>query len=208
MDTKSKKSQVVKDKKSLLGLKFGEILLALDKISGEDLESLLIAQSNTTSRLGEFLLQRNLITEDDLLQVLAYQLGLEYNEDLLRGSSMVISNNLSRAFIKRYNVLILRDSGDTVEIAINDPFQFDVIENIKVFTKKNVKLILAKKLDILKLSDMLSGETCSPERTLRVPIRSSKVSGTIRKISKYWEIGTKPARMFSIWPTKLPLSSW
>jgi general secretion pathway protein E len=158
MDTKSKKPHVATKKKSLLGLKFGEILLALDKISAEDLESLLIAQDNTTARLGEFLLQRNLITEDDLLQVLGHQLGLEYNEDLLRGSSMVISNNLSRSFIKRYSVLILRDSGDTVEVAINDPFQFDVIENIKVFTKKNVKLILAKKLDILKLSDMLSGE--------------------------------------------------
>jgi general secretion pathway protein E len=71
---------------------------------------------------------------------------------------MGISENLSRSFIKRYNVIILREDDDTVHVAINDPYQFDVIENIKVFTGKKVSLVLAKKLDILKLSDMFAGE--------------------------------------------------
>ena len=144
--------------KKYLGLKYGEILIKLKKITQEELDSILIAQKNTKSTLGEFLLQRNLITEDEQLRFLSYQLGIEYREDLLISSSAILSTNLPRPFIKKYNVVILNEDDINVEIAINDPFQFEVIENIKTFIKKNAKLVLAKKLDILKLSDVLTGE--------------------------------------------------
>ncbi len=136
----------------------GEILVKMGKIAPEELENILLSPKSNTARIGELLLQKNIITEDEFMQALALQLGFEYNDDLLKSSSMVISNNLSRAFIKRYNVIILREDDDAVHVAINDPFQFNVIENIKVFTGKKVHLVLAKKLDILKLSDMLAGE--------------------------------------------------
>jgi len=142
----------------MLGKEMGEILVKMGKIAPEELENILLSPKSNTARIGELLLQKNIITEDEFMQALALQLGFEYNDDLLKSSSMVISNNLSRAFIKRYNVIILREDDDAVHVAINDPFQFNVIENIKVFTGKKVHLVLAKKLDILKLSDMLAGE--------------------------------------------------
>jgi len=144
--------------KSFIGWKFGEILVALGKIEEHELESILIAQKNTTVRIGEYLLQRNIITEDDLLRVLSYQLGIDYNDDLPASYSLMLTSSLSRAFIKKYTVLIIGESDNTVDVAINDPFQFDVIENIRVLTGKEVRLVLAKKLDILKLSDILAGE--------------------------------------------------
>jgi len=61
----------------LLGLKFGEILVRQKKINTSELESALIAQKHAKVRIGEFLLQRNLITEDDLLRALSCQLGIE-----------------------------------------------------------------------------------------------------------------------------------
>jgi general secretion pathway protein E len=145
-------------KEALLGKEMGEILVEMGKTTPEELENILLGAKNNTERIGELLLQKNIITEDDFMQALALQLGIEYNDDLLKSGNMGISKNLSRSFIKRYNVIILREDEDTVYVAINDPYQFDVIENIKVFTGKKVALVLAKKLDILKLSDMLAGE--------------------------------------------------
>jgi len=55
---------------SLLGLPFGEILVRHEKVIRDELDSILIAQKYSKSRIGEFLLQRNLITEDDLLAAL------------------------------------------------------------------------------------------------------------------------------------------
>jgi len=146
------------ERKSFLGLRFGEILLQMGRIDEEELESLIAARKNVRTRIGEFLLQRGVISEDDVLRTLSAQLGIEYREDLLLRHSVVIAENLPRHYIKKYNVLILSDSGDFVEVAINDPFQFDVVENIRVLTGKDVQLVLGKKLDIMKLSDMLAGE--------------------------------------------------
>ena len=145
-------------KEALLGKEMGEILVEMGKTTPEELENILLGAKNNTERIGKLLMQKNIITEDDFMQALALQLGIEYNDDLLKSANMGISENLSRSFIKRYNVIILREDEDTVHVAINDPYQFDVIENIKVFTGKKVTLVLAKKLDILKLSDMLAGE--------------------------------------------------
>ncbi len=132
--------------------------MEMGKTTPEELENILLGSKSNTERIGELLLQKNIITEDEFMQALALQLGIEYNDDLLKSSNMVISENLSRSFIKRYNVIILHKDDETAHVAINDPFQFDVIENIKVFTGKKITIVLAKKLDILKLSDMLAGE--------------------------------------------------
>ena len=143
---------------SLLGLPLGEILVRHEKVIRDELDSILIAQKYSKSRLGEFLLQRNLITEDDLLAALSAQLGIEYIGDLLMRSGAILSTALPRAYIKKHNVIILSDRGHDVELAVSDPFEIEVIENIKTFTKKDVKLVLAKKLDILKLADLVAGE--------------------------------------------------
>jgi general secretion pathway protein E len=150
--------QKTSGKKKYLGLRLGDILVKMKKIQADELESLLAAQQNSNSTLGEFLVQKNIITEGEQLQLLSYQLGIEYREDLSISSSAILSTNLPRSFIKKYTVVILNENDQTVEIAINNPFQFEIIENIRTFTKKDVKLVLAKKLDILKLSDALAGE--------------------------------------------------
>jgi general secretion pathway protein E len=145
-------------KKSLLGLKLGEILVTLEKVKSDELDSMLIAQKNTTSKLGEFLLQRNIITEDDLLQALSLQLSIEYNRDLLKNYSAVLSTKVPYGFIRKYNIVILRETDDVVDVALNDTSQLEAIENIKTMTGKDVKLVLAKKLDILRIADILAGE--------------------------------------------------
>lgn len=144
--------------KEYLGLLLGEILTRLGKVESEELESMLIAQKNTSLRLGEFLLQRGIITEDDLLEALSLQLGIEYHRDLLKDSGAVLSSNISHGFIRRNNVVILRETENLVEVALNDTSRLEAIENIKTKTGKDVKLVLAKKLDILRIADILAGE--------------------------------------------------
>jgi general secretion pathway protein E len=140
------------------GLPFGEILVRRGRIAEEELESVLVAQKHARSRLGEFLLQRNLITEDELLRTLSLQLGLEYIDDLLMRAGAVLSTALPRAFVKKNNVIILGETENGVEVAVNDPFQLEVIGNIGTLTGKDVRIVLAKKLDILKLADAVAGE--------------------------------------------------
>ena len=153
MKTKSPEAVTRTEHSPFIGRKFGEILVALGKIDEHELESILITQKNTSVRIGEFLLQRNIITEDDQLRVLSYQLGIEYNDDLPGSYNLMLSSILSRAFTKKHTVLVIAETDRTIDVAINDPFQFDVIENIRVLTGKEVNLVLAKKLVPILVKD-------------------------------------------------------
>ncbi|MFW6138631.1 MAG: type II secretion system ATPase GspE [Spirochaetota bacterium] len=141
-----------------IGMQLGQVLVKLHKISPQELERALEAQQKNGIRLGELLVQKNIITEEELLKALSLQLGIEYRENLSPDQSMVLASNLPRGFIKKNNVVILRETDHQIEVAVNDPFQTEVIENIKSLARKNIKLVLAKKLDILRLSDLLAGE--------------------------------------------------
>jgi general secretion pathway protein E len=172
---------------SLLGLYFGEILVRQRKIARDELDSILVAQKHSRSRLGEFLLQRNLITEDDLLRTLALQLGVEYIDDLLMRSGAVFSTALPRAFVKKYNVIILSENETGVEVAVNDPFQIEVLGNIETLTGKEVKLVLAKKLDILRLADAVAGE--DGESADKVIEGMAESDGNIQILGEASELG-------------------
>ncbi len=161
----SEENTTIKEK-SLRGRMLGEILISLGRIKEGDLEDALYASKQSHQRLGEYLLNQNIISEDDLLRALSLQLGLEYREELIVGSEVALSTPLSKNYIKRYNVLIISENADEVELALNDPFLFDVIENVRVFTGKEVKPILAKKLDILRIADIIAGDEVKKERSI------------------------------------------
>jgi len=161
----SEEDTTIKEK-SLRGRMLGDILISLGRIKEGDLEEALYASKQSHQRLGEYLLNQNIISEDDLLRALSLQLGMEYREELIVGSEVALTTPLSKNYIKRYNVLIISENADEVELALNDPFLFDVIENVRVFTGKEVKPVLAKKLDILRIADIIAGDEVEKERSI------------------------------------------
>lgn len=54
-------------------MKLGEILIRKKLVSQEQLEPIIIKQSQTRKRLGEILLERSLISPDDLMTALREQ---------------------------------------------------------------------------------------------------------------------------------------
>jgi len=145
--------------KTLLGKKLGEILVSLGKISQEQLERAILARPKDRMRIGEYLIQKGLIEEDDLLEALSKQLGLEYRKTLIGTGTNIESFTLSRQFVKKFYAIILKEGEDFVELALNDPLNIELIENIKSLTGKKTYLVLAKKIEIIKLADILAGES-------------------------------------------------
>ena len=139
--------------------KLGEILIALNRLKREDLEEALYSSRQMHQRIGEYLLNKNIISEDDLLRALSIQLEVEYRDELIIGSELDISTEILKPFIKKYNLVVVGEDKGEIEVAVNDPFMFDVFNNLKVATGKNIVPVLAKKLDIMRLADIVTGES-------------------------------------------------
>ncbi len=139
--------------------KLGEILISLNRLKREELEEALYSSRQMHQRIGEYLLGKNIISEDDLLRALSIQLEVEYRDELIIGSELDISTEILKPFVKKYNLVVVGERENEIEVAVNDPFMFDVFNNLKVATGKNVIPVLAKKLDIMRLADIITGES-------------------------------------------------
>ena len=84
---------------------------------------------------------------------------MEYRDELIIGSELDISTEILKPFVKKYNLVVVGERENEIEVAVNDPFMFDVFNNLKVATGKNVIPVLAKKLDIMRLADIITGES-------------------------------------------------
>jgi len=135
----------------------GEMLKESNLISEEQIQEALRTQKRSGGRLGQILISLGYVTEQDILNVLEFQLGIE-QVDL---NSTRISNDLLKFFpeniIRQYKVLPIGKDGSTLKVAMADPLNVFAIDDIKVATGLEVQTVVASEQDMDEHIDRLLG---------------------------------------------------
>ncbi|NLB08493.1 MAG: type II/IV secretion system protein [Clostridiales bacterium] len=156
--------------------RLGEILTDAGVISAEQLGKALALGSEQKKRLGEVLIDNNIITEKQLIDVLKYQLGVDYIDltkvDIPDQMAQLLPKNIAR----KHDVVPVRVAGDTLYVAMSDPLNFVGIEEIKSATKKRVIPMIATK--------------SATDRAIHVLYGSENVSRAIDEMQKSMNIDT------------------
>ncbi|MEN3013977.1 MAG: type IV-A pilus assembly ATPase PilB [Endomicrobiia bacterium] len=130
--------------------KLGEILISANIITQKQLEEALTLQKQTGEKLGQTLINLGYITEDVLLSFLARQQNLDfvYISELEIDESVI--NLLPRTFIEKHNVFPISfdKKTNTLTVALPDPYNLFIIDDIKLSTGLNVKPVVATLKDI------------------------------------------------------------
>jgi type IV pilus assembly protein PilB len=123
----------------LLGAQF----VAAGLLSQEALEGALAEQIDTGKFLGRILIERGLVTEDDLYRILAPQLGLDYVDlsDYTIDPSAV--GLISESVARRYQALPVAWENGRLVLAMADPGNVFAIDDIRTITKSDVRVIMA-----------------------------------------------------------------
>lgn len=123
--------------------RLGDLLLSVGLISKEQLNQALQRQKTTKQRLGQELIDEKIITEQQLIDALRMQLGIEFI-DL---SSMFIKPQMAellpKNIAKKNGVVPVRLNGDTLYLAMSDPLNFMAQEEVKTATRKRVVPMIA-----------------------------------------------------------------
>ena len=123
--------------------RLGELLIAAETITEEQLQQALARQKETKERLGTALINGGIITEDDLIAALQKQLGIEY-VDLSKAS---IPTNLAQILPKniaeQYQVIPVKVVNDGLYLAMSDPMNFYAMEEVRKATRKRVVPMVA-----------------------------------------------------------------
>ncbi len=135
-------------------LKIGELLIKEGLLSGSQLERAIAVQHKEGGRLGEICVRLGLVKEDDLVKVLSKQLGAPY---FSLGTGMLkpaidqgLDQLIPHEFALKNLVLPLSRTLRSLTIAMADPLDFILIDNVRKLTGCELNTVIATKTDILK----------------------------------------------------------
>lgn len=147
------------------GLHLGEILVAKGMITKEQLEEALSLQRQTKEKLGAILVSLGYLTEDVLLSFLSRQQGLEFVYLKEYDLSKDVIKFVPKMFIEKHNILPLQfdEKTKTLEVAIPDPFNLFVIDDLKLATGYSIKAVVALPSEIKENINRLLSEETPPQ---------------------------------------------
>ncbi len=145
-------------------LKFGEILVDQNYISAAQLDAALAEQSKTGSHLGEILLKRRLITEDELHTTLSKQYNIPYEKiesfDIDESKIAPLISVVGQRYAETNLILPLRQEGNLLTLAISDPDRAKALQELKtVYTHFQMRCVLITREKFEELFEILYGET-------------------------------------------------
>jgi len=131
----------------------GQLLKEAGLITDAQLQKALDQQKETGELLGEVLVGMGLVRHEDILKALSVQSGMPVVD--LR--SMRVDENaivrLSPAVARNYKVFPIRWEDNTLTVAISDPLNTQVLDDLRFMLNCEVKGALAREEDILQAID-------------------------------------------------------
>ena len=90
-----------------------------------------------------------ILDEDTIVKVLAESQGMEYaNIDPLKLDSNLITSTVSLPFARRTSVLPLTKSDNELRVAVCDPHDKELFEELRILTRMEIRPVLAMRSDI------------------------------------------------------------
>ncbi len=133
--------------------RLGEILLKHTSLKSEQLEAALAEQKVNGGLLGEILLKNGFILPHEIMKALCIQLGMNFTEDLRSNDidpNLVANIPINYAKSKEVVPLYLSkdEDGDVLTIAVSDPFNPTIAEDLQALTGYRIKTIVSTAMRI------------------------------------------------------------
>jgi type IV pilus assembly protein PilB len=143
--------------------KLGEILVANSLITAKQLEEALEYQKKTGLKLGQILLEKKYITEKQLLEFLSTQFSIRFVEISKIEISPEIIKIVPEAIARRYTLIPIGKNDNIISVAMVDPLNIVVLDELKLMTGYNIEPLFALEDDILSAIDKYYGTTSSQQ---------------------------------------------
>ncbi len=133
--------------------RLGDLLLEVDMITQEQLNAAIDYQKKTNEKLGNALIKLGYVSEDDIIQVLEFQLGIphvkleKYNID--KAAYITVPESLSR----RYGLIPIKKENGIITVAMSDPLNVFAIDDLKIYSGMEIQPVIASHDEIMKAID-------------------------------------------------------
>ncbi len=144
-------------------LRLGELLIQDGLINAIQLEKAISAQRQEGGRLGEVLIRLGMVKESQLVSVLGKQLGIPY---FSLGTGMLkpavdqgLEKLIPHEFAQKNLIIPLSRAFKSITIAMADPLDLILIDNLKKLTGCDINPVVATKSDIFRAIEDFYGKS-------------------------------------------------
>ena len=144
-------------------LRLGELLIKEGLISEEQLKKAMAVQKQEGGRLGEVLIKLGMVKEDQMVAILGKQLNIPY---FSFGTGMLkpavdqgLEQLIPQDFAYKNSVLPLSRTLKSLTVAMTDPLDIILIDNLRRITGCEINPVIAIKSDINKAIEEFYGKS-------------------------------------------------
>jgi type IV pilus assembly protein PilB len=139
------------------GARIGDIVVAMDFCSREDVEAAVHEALESGRQMGEVLRERNLITADQLAIAMAQRFGLEHGRLDEITVDLAVAQLLPVAEARRLQALPVNAvDANTLTVAIAHPENILALDNVSMFTGKVIRPVVVSPDDFDRLLRRIS----------------------------------------------------
>lgn len=143
--------------------KLGELLVANSLITQEQLTQALEEQKKTGTKLGQLLIEKGFITERQLLEFLSRQFSIRFVELSNIEIPPDVCKLIPEATARRYLLIAFSKKDNLLSVAMADPLNIVVLDELKLMTGYNIEPVFALESDIQSAIDRYYGAESSKE---------------------------------------------
>lgn len=129
--------------------RLGDLLIEEGLITSEQLQTAL-SEKAPNQKIGDVLLQRGYITDQQLAEVLEVQLGIPHVNLFHYPFDTNLFSLISKETAKRNLIIPLKREGNKLYVAMVDPMDFIVIDDLRLSTGFQIETVIATKEGILR----------------------------------------------------------
>lgn len=129
-------------------MKLGQLLVKKRIIDEDQLRAVLSRQRGEGSRLGEILVRLGLVSKRDVLSALATQPGFLLDSVALAQVEPAVARLVPRRVAEKLSCVAAEIEGDRLSVAMADPLDFEGVRQLEAITGSRIEPLLAGSSDI------------------------------------------------------------
>jgi len=177
-------------------MKLGDILIKEGLITEAQLkEALDVQKLKGGIPLGEILVDMGVVDEEVLVEFLGKQFNLPFisaNKELLSpDKNLIMEQVVNKEFIKTHNVLPLSRNMNILKVALTDPMDLMLIDNLRVMTGCEIQPVIVGKnllLEVIKFTKRTTWPSAASATILSRSTASSPSSETTSSATSSWAL--------------------
>jgi len=128
--------------------RLGDILVESGMITKDELMTALQDQKETGARLGDQLVQMEAVTEQQMIEVLEFQLGIPHINLYKQKIDQKIIGIIDEELARRYQLIPVERLGDRLTVAMSDPLDYFALDDLRLSTGFQIQPAIAKREEI------------------------------------------------------------